>query len=54
MGSSASLPANPTPAYSFQSQPQADAGAMGGINAQAQTTQNANNLYNSGASTQAG
>ena len=54
MSSGASLPANPTPAYSFQSQPQADAGAIGGINAQAQTTQNVNNLYNSGASTQAG
>jgi hypothetical protein len=54
MSSGASLPANPTPAYSFQSQPQADAGAMGGINTQAQTTQNVNNLYNSGASTQAG
>lgn len=54
MSSGGSLPSNPTPAYQFQNQPAADQSAFGGINTLAQTTGNANALYNSGAATQLG
>ncbi len=54
MSSGASLPSNPTPAYQFQSQPQADKSAMGGINTLASNVANTNAQYNSGASTAAG
>ena len=53
MSSGASLPSNPTPAYQFQSQPQADKSAMGGINTLASNVANTNAQYNSGASTAA-
>ena len=54
MSSGPSLPANPTPAYSFANQPAADQGAFTGITQFGQNASNINSAYNAAGDNAAG